>query len=113
MERVIKFRTWDGEKYVSPDYISRNGFAWWKENSIPTSSDTVEQFTGLLDKNGEEIYEGDVVDYLGIRFKIIFHCGAFGYKYFGDFHWLVNFDKTQLKIIGNIFENPELLEATK
>lgn len=59
--RTIKFRAWNGEQMVSPDYIDRKGIAHWKENSIPTSSEKVMQFTGLLDKNGKEIYEGDII----------------------------------------------------
>ena len=59
--RTIKFRAWDGEQMVSPDYIGRDGRAYWKANSILTSSERVMQFTGLLDKNGKEIYEGDIV----------------------------------------------------
>lgn len=47
MPREIRFRVWDGEQYVSPDYIGRDGRAYWKENSIPTSSAELEQLAGL------------------------------------------------------------------
>jgi hypothetical protein len=40
----LKFRVWNGEQYVSPDYITREGFACWKEDSIPQMSDKIEQF---------------------------------------------------------------------
>src|SRR3970040_1944265 len=57
----IKFRVWNGEWMISPDYIDCDGIAHWKENSIPQSSNDLMQYTGLRDKQGEEIYEGDIV----------------------------------------------------
>lgn len=61
MNREIKFRVWNGEEMISPDYITRDGTAHWKENSIPASSKEVMQYTGLKDRNGTGIYEGDVL----------------------------------------------------
>lgn len=61
--REIKFRVWNGEAMVSPDYIDRNGIAHWKENSIPQSSGELMQYTGLKDKKGKEIYEGDKLQF--------------------------------------------------
>lgn len=57
--REIKFRCWNGEQMVSPDYIDRNGVAHWKENSIPTCSKDVMWYTGSVDKKKSEIFEGD------------------------------------------------------
>ena len=65
MKRLLIFRTWNGEQMVSPDYIDRNGLAWWKENSIPTTSDKVMQFIGIYDKNESRIFEGDKVRCVG------------------------------------------------
>lgn len=59
--RVIKFRAWNGEQMISPDYIDRRGFAFWKENSIPQYTDKVMQFTGLKDSNGIEVFDGDII----------------------------------------------------
>jgi hypothetical protein len=58
---VIKVRVWNGEQYISPDFIDRNGIAYWKENSIPESSSETELFTGMYYENGDEIFEGDKV----------------------------------------------------
>ena len=61
----LKFRAWDGEQMVSPDYVDRDGYAHWKANSIPEGTDRVMQWTGLLDKRGAEIFEGDILKFLG------------------------------------------------
>ena len=59
--REIKFRVWNGECMISPDYIDREGVAHWHENSIPESSKELMQYTGLKDKKGNEIFEGDII----------------------------------------------------
>ena len=108
MSREIKFRAWDGEQMVSPDYIDRRGVAHWKEHSIPSSSDKVMQYTGLKDKNGKEIYEGDIVkdvdkDYIGGEhiFVVEHQKGSYNVSLFLT---------PTCEVIGNIYENPELLK---
>ncbi len=150
MKMEIKFRAWDGEKMVHPDYITRDGRAYWKENSIPTASNVIMQFTGLHDKNGKEIYDADIVrihyfkigvgenlgvieteaELLGVIeitplalvLKNIIGekwCEYTGYEQ-GEgeckvFHlhdvYEGSFDaEWQIEVIGNIYENPELLK---
>jgi len=48
MSREIKFKVWNGEAMISPDYIDRDGIAHWKENSISESSDKVMHSTPAL-----------------------------------------------------------------
>ena len=112
MRRALKFRAWNGETMISPDYITRDGIAHWKENSIPTSSDKIMQFTGLHDKNGKEIYEGDIVQ----RGVIVFERGKFQGCYFdgnGNLEetWEDDlYQERKIEVLGNIYENPELLK---
>lgn len=129
MNREIKFRAWDKEnKLMFPhkliDQYDKDDFMLWGD--IFSGQDkTVElmQFTGLKDKNGKEIYEGDVVRYTTPHldhprdFKIVFNDGMFcqielsprGYVDEGEEAgmWI---DWEDITIIGNIYENPELLE---
>lgn len=84
--------------------------------------ETVGQFTGLTDKNGKKIFEGDIVEFTDKytrkkgRAKIVFE--AFKWKYSGCYYggnlivWLCICDKSiEFEIIGNIHDNPELLEV--
>lgn len=59
----FKFRVWNGEQMVSPDYIARDGYAHWKEDSIPNSSNKLMQCTGIKDMEGNLVYEGDILEY--------------------------------------------------
>lgn len=76
--------------------------------------DTVGQFIGLFDKNGKKIFEGDIVDILTENEEIgviAYDEGGFVVKADGfcvDFH--NNINGTDLEVIGNIHDNPELLK---
>jgi len=109
--RKIKFRVWDGEKIVIPDYITRDGIAYWKENSIREwARNNIMQYTGLKDKNGKECYDGDIIFSTGHGNKIIEWIdkdAAFGFKSNSGFTRLFGLI---FEIIGNIYENPELLK---
>lgn len=133
--RPIKFRAWDGERMIYDvqniyDTIVRLKTADGEDvdqcdTKLPCVSAFGEllrceyvpimQFTGLNDKNGKEIYEGDITDEGVVEWSNDLTWEGGGSKHSGfyfagerelDYH--TSFDRCE--VIGNIFENPELLE---
>ena len=122
MNREIKFRVWDKKdtmEVVGP-------FSW---NKLPGFNNpenfVVLQYTGLNDKNGKEIYEGDKVLGSGGKYcrdlqeieipnaeDMIVEAAVCFYKgcFYLNHYPLNNYD--ELEVIGNIHENPELLNNT-
>lgn len=77
--------------------------------------DTVGEYTGLRDKNGRKIFEGDIVDILTENEEIGVikwdnDTARFVIESDGFFSDFDNYYGTDLEIIGNIYDNPELLE---
>ena len=120
--REIKFRAWDRISKVM--YFSGNSIkAIWE--TLPKIYDdgnfVLMQYTGLHDKNGKEIYEGDIVkdNTYGVG-KIVWLNQMAGYDIdFGekkliedmlDYDKVEEYFKTDTEIIGNIYENPELIK---
>lgn len=82
--------------------------------------ETVGQFAGLFDKNGKPIYEGDVVeveiedgDFIGEkeRRSVIFERGKFTTDGLTASLYSIGLDFDSIEVIGNIYENPELLKT--
>ncbi|MGC7931275.1 YopX family protein [Lysinibacillus sp. VIII_CA] len=133
MSREIKFRAWD----KSSEYMHSNVQSGvyedpdeWTEFSTVLGLECFEvmQYTGLKDKNGKEIFEGDIVEYNDFNSlrtgghaedkiivgKVAFSCGMWMVKEKNCVHDLYEGlgNDEELEIIGNIYENPELLEET-
>lgn len=115
MNRPIKFRAWSEEFRTMSEAIDLLPKEGQKTQQTWVYSETqIMQFTGLLDKNGKEIYEGDVVkDSVGTM-QVFFDDGQFLMqgkvaKQRGFYGWKAITARNHVEIIGNIYENSDLL----
>ena len=98
-----KFRAWDEKNRRWYEPINDSG-CYKTEEGIK-----LYQYTGLKDKNEKEIYEGDVVEFDdGDRYYVSFADGTF--TLMPHKLYICNINTKNLTVIGNIFDNPELLE---
>jgi hypothetical protein len=112
MNREIKFRAWDRERQhwatvMVADFL----------NPSISPQYQLQQFTGLADKNGVEIYEGDIIEYSASEY---WAPKPFYGKKRSAVEWqditcsfTPGLNSGLSEVIGNIYESPELLEATK
>jgi len=118
-QREVKFRAWDkNEKEMYDDILYERGIEGGVRPWI------IMQYTGLKDKNGKEIYEGDIIkhfgrtgDFTGKDFilKVFYDNAHGGFVPFGFHSYAVKcIDykewKYDCEVIGNIYENPELIK---
>ena len=112
--KSLKFRAWDGKKMID-DVIPVSETAivelFEYEHQV-TDVEDVEQYTGLKDKNGKEIYEGDIVSVRNKNRKNVDDIGVveFGKAAFRCPFLLGKYHSGQVEVIGNVHENPDLLE---
>ena len=133
MDREIKFRAWNKDKEVMLYENEDNESSYWNginANVVGLINHHFQenfhrdlvwmQYTGLTDRNGKKIYEGDILEYTegskSAIFKghIYFQNGAFWLSLEnGSTKLLANINKDWLVVIGNKHENPELLNETQ
>lgn len=126
--REIKFRAWVKDRkaifeVILIDYVSkkvtyiveRTGHLLNIRHDKFNDAELM-QYTGLKDKNNKEIYEGDILfESFGERnYKVVFENGSFRAEFKGDFEWhhfdLIDVVAQGCEVVGNIYENPELME---
>lgn len=125
--RTIKFR---GKNVLSAEWVY-GGITAMKDgwcSAITTLTEdefdsqelvypeTIGQFTGLLDKNGREIYEGDILEVCEMYAKVVWNeeKASFEYQYLHPMqltNTFYEFNMPYLSIIGNIHDNPELIKS--
>lgn len=127
-----KFRAWDGAKkemFKDTFAITESGQVVVVEQEFVTSPPdyvfvdylAIMQSTGLFDRNGQEIFEGDIVDYKGRKAIIKWHgsYASFIYRFVDEMQERVSeWDPLFLachhfEIIGNVYENKEFLEVAE
>ena len=125
MKRQIKFRWWDeDEKVMVNDIAIHPEYSWLvlADNDAMAESSykngVLMQYTGLLDKNGKEIYEGDILQFLDhsgdtdtlANRVVVFAGGAFGVLtkkiWLGLFQLL---NELKCEVIGNVYQDSHLL----
>lgn len=121
--REIKFRGWNGknkkwiygyyfvnrgEHFISPDEVVNPLVSY---NDFVVDKDSVGQYTGVKDKNGKEVYDGDIVSSGATTGVVVYDCEQAGF--------VVQKEKTielrfysllGIEVIGNIHDNPELIK---
>ena len=125
---IPNFRAYDGgslNRMYQPDEVMVGGGDIWIIDEDSVAGDWIVnndlhlmQSTGLHDKNGKEIFEGDILDYKGRKALVRWHgsYASFIYRFVDELQkrnteWkLLYLAYMKCEIIGNVYENPELLE---
>jgi len=121
-QREIKFRIWDAEsdemRYTDEISVYDNGLMFHFDTHNDDKEPVIMQYTGLKDKKGKEIYEGDILEGdNSVQYLTMFYDASFlgkviglfnGDKTIGNIYPLGHFQLTSISVIGTLYENPEL-----
>jgi hypothetical protein len=116
--REIKFRAWDkiNKDMFNVESINFQERRVYKDTVSYRNFEDIDlmQCTGLKDKNNKEIYEGDIVFLHGSKYKVIFKTeGARFVLRNNEFELEITFinnNNKRMEVLGNVYENPELME---
>ena len=117
--REIKFRAWDSERNimkrpsVNMMIDTFNGTCYWQFGYDISLMGKLElmQYTGLKDKNGKEIYHKDIVRYYEELWTVEWNENSSSFEVLSlDKNEVMAMGDSRMEIIGNIYENPELLK---
>lgn len=104
------------ELYVERDYNFRGDTHFFQLSGVMCDEKTVGQFTGLLDKNGNEIYEGDIIKGIDIIIEVWYSedTACFMAEMKEPQNDMVDilggYDTARMEIIGNIYDHPQLIK---
>lgn len=120
----FKFRVWEHHNNKFSDYP--HGFCLDKNFTLSIPNDsfdgeirkfTIQQWTGLIDKNGAEVYEGDIIKYsMSLMYQVVWDNLYASFKFptitrqDGMYHITIGQVRNESVVIGNIFENKELFD---
>jgi uncharacterized phage protein (TIGR01671 family) len=139
-EILFRGKRKDNGKWIQGDYqhfhIDNDTYVYigrWGEEMRSVKPETVGQFIELTDKNGTKIFEGDVIrfhkfrdepDWVGVisydqcqyvvtgKMPLAYHKPKNGEGFYSHFEVaVIGIDKARITVIGNIHDNPELLEV--
>ena len=125
---IFRGKEFDTDKWVigyldaaaPPDYAY---IITGDEKTCRVDPETVGEFTGFTDKNGKKIFEGDIVSYFGKDFLnslVTFDKGSFWFEFLSEYTRKIRNQKRDLifsnvsvcgEVIGNQYDNPELLKG--
>lgn len=124
--REIEFRAFDdARKEMLPsvdieELMTKGALVTNYKSFVENIRPYIMQYTGLLDKNGIKIFEGDIAEYEYYAgqceiFTVVFEVPRFCFQSHSDLtNWNISYsDVTRIQVIGNKFENPELLGKDK
>ena len=115
--REHKYRAWDiaEKRFWSEEEMNEIGGFYYTYRLDPNPEDFILfEYIGLQDKNKKDMYEGDIVQFYKTTSEVFFRAGSFATYIDNDTKsWIEisqNSFRDELKIIGNICQNPELIK---